>query len=30
MESVTVPSERFSAIYKWYKTTDKVWKIFAE
>ena len=30
MESVTVPSERFSAIYKWYKTTDKVWKIFAK
>lgn len=30
MESVTVPSERFSTIYKWYKTTDKVWKIFAK
>lgn len=30
MESVTVPSERFSTIYRWYKTTDKVWKIFAK
>lgn len=30
MESVTVPSERFSTIYKWYKTTDKVWKIFVK
>ena len=30
MESVTVPSERFSTIHKWHKTTDKVWKIFAE
>jgi len=29
MESVTVPSERFSMIHKWYKSTDKVWKIFA-
>lgn len=30
MESVTIPSERFSTIYKWYKTTDKVWKAFAK
>ena len=30
MESVTVPSERFSMIHKWYKSTDKVWKIFAK
>ena len=30
MESVTVPSERFSAIHKWYRATDKVWKIFAK
>ena len=30
MESVTIPSERFSTIHKWYKTTDKVWKIFAK
>src|SRR3989344_1759799 len=28
MESVTVPSERFSMIHQWYKSTDKVWKIF--
>ena len=28
MDSVTVPSERFSMIHKWYKSTDKVWKIF--
>jgi peptide/nickel transport system substrate-binding protein len=30
MESITVPSERFSQIYKWYLKTDKVWKIFAK
>lgn len=30
MESVTVPSERFATIHKWYKATDKVWKIFAK
>lgn len=30
MESITVPSERFSQIYKWYIKTDKVWKIFAK
>lgn len=30
MESVTVPSERFSTIHQWYKSTDKVWKIFAK
>ena len=30
MDSVTVPSERFSMIHKWYKSTDKVWKIFAK
>lgn len=30
MESVTVPSERFSQIHKWYIKTDKVWKIFAK
>ena len=30
MESVTVPSERFSMIHGWYKSTDKVWKIFAK
>lgn len=30
MESITVPSERFSQIYKWYTKTDKVWKIFAK
>lgn len=29
MISLTVPSERFSMIHKWYKATDKVWKIFA-
>lgn len=30
IESITVPSERFSQIYKWYIKTDKVWKIFAK
>jgi len=30
MESITVPSERFSQVYKWYLKTDKVWKIFAK
>jgi len=30
MESITIPSERFSQIYKWYIKTDKVWKIFAK
>jgi peptide/nickel transport system substrate-binding protein len=30
MESITVSSERFSQIYKWYIKTDKVWKIFAK
>ncbi len=30
IESITVPSERFSQIYKWYVKTDKVWKIFAQ
>jgi len=30
MDSVTVPSERFSMIHRWYKSTDKVWKIFAK
>lgn len=28
--SVTVPSERFSTVYKWYIGTNKVWKIFAK
>ncbi|HDO23839.1 MAG TPA: hypothetical protein ENG99_01330, partial [bacterium] len=30
IKSITVPSERFSQIYKWYIKTDKVWKIFAK
>ena len=30
MENITVPSERFSQIYRWYVKTDKVWKIFAK
>ena len=30
MVSVMIPSERFSMIHGWYKTTDKVWKIFAK
>ena len=30
MESVTVPSERFATVHKWYKSTDKVWKIFSK
>lgn len=29
MQSVAVPSERFSMTHNWYKETDKVWKIFA-
>ena len=29
MARVTIPPERFSMIHRWYKTTDKVWKIFA-
>ncbi|MEW5907979.1 MAG: peptide ABC transporter substrate-binding protein [Patescibacteria group bacterium] len=27
--STTIPSERFSQIYKWYMDTDRVWKIFS-
>jgi len=30
MESIIIPSERFSQIYKWYLKTDNVWKIFAK
>ena len=28
LESITLPSERFLNIYKWYIETDSVWKIF--
>ncbi len=27
--SITIPSDRFLSIYKWYIDTDRVWKIFA-
>lgn len=30
IKSVSVPSERFSQIHKWYIKTDKIWKIFAK
>lgn len=30
VEHITVPSERFSQVYKWYIKTEKVWKIFAK
>lgn len=30
MKSITISSERFSQIYKWYVKTDRVWKIFAK
>jgi len=30
IKSITVPSERFSQIYKWHIKTGKVWKIFAK
>ncbi len=29
LKAITVSSERFSQVYKWYIKTDKVWKIFA-
>lgn len=29
INSITIPSERFLEIYKWYIETDGVWKIFA-
>ncbi len=29
-ENITIPSERFSQVYKWYIDTEKVWKIFAK
>ncbi len=29
-ETLTNPSDRFSSIYMWYATTDKVWKIFTK
>ena len=28
IESITVPSERFSQIHTWYTESDKIWKIF--
>jgi peptide/nickel transport system substrate-binding protein len=28
-DTITIPSERFSQMYKWYIETKKVWKIFA-
>ena len=30
LASITVPSERFSQVYKWYLDTKKVWKIFVK
>ncbi len=29
-ETITVPSDRFSSVYKWSADTDKVWKIFTK
>lgn len=29
-DTITIPSERFSRINKWYLETEKVWKIFAK
>jgi len=29
-EDITVPSDRFSSVYKWSADTDKVWKIFTK
>ncbi len=29
-DAITVPSERFSQIHKWYIATEKIWKIFAK
>jgi peptide/nickel transport system substrate-binding protein len=29
-DTITIPSERFSQIYKWYTETEKVWKNFAK
>ena len=29
-DTITIPSERFSQIYKWYIETEKIWKIFAK
>ena len=28
--TLTIPSDRFLSIYKWYADTDKIWKIFAK
>ncbi|MFA4890683.1 MAG: peptide ABC transporter substrate-binding protein [Candidatus Paceibacterota bacterium] len=30
LESITIPSERFSQAHKWYLVTGKVWKIFVK
>jgi peptide/nickel transport system substrate-binding protein len=30
VDTITIPSERFSQIHKWYIRTEKVWKIFAK
>jgi peptide/nickel transport system substrate-binding protein len=30
IETITVPSDRFSSVYKWSADTDKVWKIFTK
>lgn len=27
-QSITIPAERFSNVYKWYTETDMVWKVF--
>lgn len=30
LNTITIPSERFSQVHKWHIKTDKVWKIFAK
>jgi len=30
MDSISIPSDRFSNIHNWYINTDRVWKIFAK
>lgn len=29
-DTITIPSERFSQVHKWYLETEKIWKIFAK
>lgn len=30
LSTITVPSDRFTSVYKWSTDTDKIWKIFAK